>query len=178
MKRLFTSLMLVCAATVAFAQNSILRPRMEIAEFESEENGVSMEVFYMDDESPRVYYLSLGHLGVGSDIVQVQFDPLFELFIPLGNTLDEAIEKMEEIKDYYKQPRLWSTEITGNFAIGYPNNEPVTVTVTSRRLLATKLLEFGIPYEDLVRATYVNRASFSSMVGSLKFYRRLHPNEQ
>ena len=99
MKRFLATLLLASAAAVAFAQNSLIRPRMEIAE--SEENGISLEVFYMDDESPRVYYLSLGHLGVGSDIVQIQFDPLYELFIPLGNTLEESIGKMEEIKEYY-----------------------------------------------------------------------------
>ena len=177
MKRFLTILLLACAAAAAYAQNSILRQRMEIAEFE--ENSVSLEVLYMDDASPRMYYLSLGHLGVGSDIVQIQFDPLYELFIPLGNTLEESIGKMEEIKEYYAQPRLWTTEITGRFAVAYPNDEPVSVNVTSRRLLTSKLLEFSLPSPDgLVRGTLVTRGQFNSLLNSLKFYRRIHPNEQ
>ena len=177
MKRFLATLLLASAAAVAFAQNSLIRPRMEIAEFE--ENGISLEVFYMDDESPRMYYLSLGHLGVGSDIVQIQFDPLYELFIPLGNTLEESIGKMEEIKEYYAQPRLWTTEITGRFAVAYPNDELVSVNVTSRRLLTSKLLEFSLPSPDgLVRGTLVTRGQFNSILNSLKFYQTIHPKEQ
>ena len=178
MKRIFITMLLACIAVVAFAQNSILRPRMEIAEFESEENNVSLEVFYMNDETPRVYYLSLGNLGIGGDIVQIQFDPIFELFIPLGNTLDEAIEKMKDIQDMYKQPRLATTDIVGCFAVGYPNDERLTVKVTSRRLLTSKILEFSIPEEGLVRATHITRSEFNSILNTLKLYRKLHPNEQ
>ena len=160
MKRFLATLLLASAAAVAFAQNSLIRPRMEIAEFE--ENGISLEVFYMD-----------------GDIVQIQFDPLYELFIPLGNTLEESIGKMEEIKEYYAQPRLWTTEITGRFAVAYPNDEPVSVTVTSRRLLTSKLLEFSLPSpDDLVRGTLVTRGQFNSLVNSLRFYRKIHPKEQ
>jgi hypothetical protein len=178
MKRLFITLLLACAAVVAFAQNPILRQRMEIAEIETGEDNIHLQVFYMDDESPRVYYLSLGDLGIGGDIVQVHFDPVYELFIPLGNTLDEAIDKMKDIQDYYKQPRLWSTEITGNFAVAYPSQDPITVTVTSRRLLTTRLLEFSIPADDLVRATHISRSDFTSMLNAVKLYRKIHPNEK
>ena len=178
MKRLFVTILLAAAATVALAQNSILRPRVEIAEVETEETNTELEVFYMNDESPRVYYLSLGHLGIGTDIIQVQFDPVYELFIPLGSTLDEAIEKMKEIQAWYKQPRQWNTEITGSFAVAYPKDEPVTVTVTSRRLLGSKILEFSLPYDELVRATHITKSNFTSILNALKFYRKLHPKEQ
>lgn len=30
------------------------------------------------------YYLSVGHLGIGGDILQINFDRIFELFLPLG----------------------------------------------------------------------------------------------
>ena len=176
-------LVLLCVTVSAFAQDSsLLRQRMEIAQVEAEiaeSIETSLEVFYMDDESPRVYYLSLGNLGVGTDIVQINFDPLFELFIPLGGTLDEAIARMEEIKDFYNEPRLATTELTGCFALAYPNDDLVTVTVTRRQMVFTKLLEFSLPTgsEGIVRATHISRSDFSSLLSGLKLYRKLHPNE-
>lgn len=178
MKRLFVTILLAAAATVAFAQNPILRQRMEIAQVETEETATELEVFYMDDESPRVYYLSLGHLGIGTDIIQVQFDPVYELFIPLGNTLDESIDKMKDIQAWFKQPRQWSTEIGGSFAALYPGSDPVNVTVTSRRLLGTKILEFSLPSDELVRATHITKSDLTSMLNTLKIYRKLHPKEK
>lgn len=183
MKRIFTMLAAVCVATLAFAQNSsLVRPRMEVAAIESgngDDVTTRLEVFYMDDDSPRMYYLSLGNLGIGTDIIQVDFDPAFELFIPLGNTLEEAIASMEEIRDYYALPKLSTVEITGNFAFVYPNDKPVTVTVTRRQNLLTKLLEFSIPAggEDVVRATYVSKMDFNSILSSVKLYKKLHPNQ-
>ena len=183
MKKIITTLILVCITFFTFAQNpSPLRPRMEIADYEVEGEAAidtKLEVFYMNDESPRMYYLSLGNLGVGTDIVQINFDPIFELFIPLGATLDEAIAKMEEIKDFYNQPKLATMELDGSFALAYPSNELVSVTVTRRQLIFTKVLEFSLPTdsEGIVRATHISRSDFNGLLTSLKFYRRLHPDE-
>ena len=185
MKRFFTAALFAFLTVFAYAQNSsVLRQRMELANVETEVGGVfrtELEVFYMDDENPRVYYLSVGNLGIGSDIVQLKFDPVFELFIPLGNSLEEAVEKMGEIRDLYKQPRLSATDLTGIFAAGYPNGNINTVTVTRRQRLSTQLLEFSIPVEgddNLVRATYIGRNDFGSLLTSLKIYKKLHPKEK
>ena len=178
MKRFFVILALAAVALGASAQNSVLRQRMEIAEFESEENNTSISVFYMDDETPRVYYLSLGNLGIGTDIVQVQFDPFYELFIPLGNTLDDAIEKMKDIQDLYKLPRLSSSELDGCFAVAYPDGTSTKVAVTARRFLASKVLEFSLPGDGPVRATHITKGNFSSLLSTLKLYRKIHPNEK
>ena len=177
MKRLFVILALAAVAIGAYAQNSLLRQRMDIAEFESEENNTSISVFYMDDETPRVYYLSLGNLGIGTDIIQVQFDPVYELFIPLGNTLDDAIEKMKDIQDLYKLPRLGSSELDGCFAAAYPDGTSTKVAVTSRRFLATKVLEFSLPGDGPVRATHISKSNFGSLLKTLKLYRKIHPKE-
>ena len=176
-------LALACVCAMGLAQNgSILRPRMEIAEVETEVGEMvdtQLEVFYMDDETPRMYYLSLGNLGIGTDIVQIDFDPAFELFIPLGGTLEEAIAKMEEIKGYYARPRLSTAELTGCFSFAYPTGDPVTVTVTRRQLVFTKLLEFSLPTgsEGIVRATHISKSDFSSLLSSVKFYKKIHPSE-
>ncbi|MBQ6576495.1 MAG: hypothetical protein IJL91_01950, partial [Bacteroidales bacterium] len=75
MKRLIITIALTIFTLSAFAQNNMLAQRMEIVQLEAEDlNTVELEVFYMNDESPRMYYLSLGHLGIGTDILQLTFD--------------------------------------------------------------------------------------------------------
>ena len=184
MRKIILNLALVCVTVLSFGQNkSILRPRIEIADVETEIDGsftTELEVFYMNDENPRVYYLSLGHLGVGTDIIQIQFDPVYELFIPLGGTLEEAIAKMQEIKDFYKAPKKSTMELEGCFAIAYPTSEIIPVKVTRRQLI-TKVMEFSLPVttdQALVRATHIGKSDFGSLLGSLKLYRKLHPKEK
>lgn len=182
MKRFFLTLALAFVAIAGFSQNKVLRPRIEIAQLENDTaiDAIEMEVFYMNDEDPRMYYLSLGHLGVGTDIVQIDFDPAFELFVPLGGTLQEAIAKMEEIKTWFKEDRLTEKELTGLFSVAYPTGDPVTITVTSRRLLASKILEFSLPTgsEGIVRATHISKTEFGSLLSTLKIYKKIHPKQQ
>ena len=163
MKKVLLSLALVCVTVLSFGQNnSILRPRIELVEVETEIDEAfttELEVFYMNDENPRMYYLSLGHLGVGTD---------------------EAIAKMQEIKDFYKAPRKSTMELNGCFAVAYPNNEIIPVKVT-RRQFVTKVLEFSLPTEGtqpLVRATHIGKNDFGSLLSSLKLYKKLHPKEK
>ena len=60
MKRLIITIALTIFTLGAFAPNNMLAQRMEIVQLETEDlNTVELEVFYMNDESPRVYYLSL-----------------------------------------------------------------------------------------------------------------------
>lgn len=178
MKRLLTTVALACVTLFAVAQNSILRPRVDIAQVESDDV-IEMEVFYMNDESPRMYYLSVGNLGVGSDIVQVHFDPVYELFIPLGTSLDEAVARMEQLKTYFKMPRRTTTGVMGYFSIANPSGEMVPVTITTRRFLLTRILEFSLPTDadGVVRATHISRAEFRSLLSGVKIYRKIHPNE-
>ena len=50
---------------------------MELATVETEVGGyetAQMEVFQMRDSG--TYWLSVGHLGIGTDLVQLEFDPV------------------------------------------------------------------------------------------------------
>ncbi|MBO7070858.1 MAG: hypothetical protein J6W09_06155 [Bacteroidales bacterium] len=177
MKRIILTLMLACISVFAFAQkSSLLRPRMEIAEITKEEK-TRLEIFYMNDESPRMYYLSLGNLGVGSDYVQLEIDPATELFLPLGGTVDEAIDRMEQLISLYKMDNMESTEVDGYFSLLYPTGDLMPVKVTYTKLLLSNVLAFSIPTEiqDVVRATYVHRSDMRSILSSLKFYKKLYP---
>lgn len=181
MKRLLVVLAaaLMAATTLSAQVLEKAAQRMELATVETETGGhetASLEVFRLRDSG--TYWLSVGHLGIGGDLVQLQFDPVFELFIPLGNTLEEALEKLKELKDFYRKPRLATMEVQGSLAALYPGESFEPVTVTSRRLLGTKILSFSVKRDDLVRATYITKADFGSLLFSLKAYKTLHPKEK
>ena len=153
--------------------------RLELAVVETEVGGhetAQLEVFKMNDTG--TYWLSVGHLGIGSDLVQLEFDPVFELFIPLGNSLEEALAKMKELQAFYKQPRLSTMEVQGCLSALYPGENLETVTVTARRLLTSNILSFSLQRDDFVRATYISKSDFGSLVFSLKAYKALHPKEK
>lgn len=178
-KKIFITLLLAMLPLMASAQ--ILEKaaqRSEIATVETELEDMpttELQVFRMDNDGS--YWLSVGHLGVGIDIVQIQFDPVYELFIPLGNTLDEALETLSDLQAFYKKPRLSTMEIQGCLAAIVPNDNLEPVTVTSRRFLTSKILSFSVIRDDLVRATFISRSDFGSLVLSVKMYRKIHPKE-
>lgn len=180
MKKIFTILVLAAVCTTASAQ--VLEKasqRLELATLETEIGGfetAELEVFEMHDSG--TYWLSVGHLGIGTDLLQLQFDPVYELFIPLGDSLEEAVEKMNELKAFYKKPRLSEMQIDGCLAALYPGENFEPVTVTSRRLLGSKILSFSVKRDDMVRATYITKSDFGALVFSLKGYKALHPNEK
>ena len=181
MKR-FLLILAVAVMTASTLSAQVLQKasqRLEVATVETEIGGfetAELEVFQMHDTG--TYWLSVGHLGIGSDLVQLQFDPVFELFIPLGDSLEEALAKMKELQAFYKQPRLSAMEVQGCLAAMYPGENFEPVTITSRRLLGTKILSFSLQRDDLVRATYITKADFGSLVFSLKAYKALHPKEK
>ena len=104
MKRLITLLAALTLTVAAFAQRSLLQPRLEIVEIEADaDNAAPFQVFWMEDEGVNHYYLSVGNLGVGNNFIQFHVDPLYELFIPLGASIEEAIETLEMLKEFYKR---------------------------------------------------------------------------
>ncbi|MBQ9173746.1 MAG: hypothetical protein IJV54_12335 [Bacteroidales bacterium] len=153
--------------------------RTEIASVESETTGdwVSVQsVLRMEDDGS--YWLSLGHAGIGSDILQIEFDPVTELFISLGNSLDEAIETMKEIQALYKEPRLSTSLVQGCLTAISPDKESLEeVTVTSRKLLTSRLLSFSVERGEMVRSASISKSEFGSLLVSLKLYKKLHPKE-
>ena len=183
MKTIFKiAITLLIAAMPALASAQVLQKasqRLELAVVETEIGGhetAQLEVFKMNDTG--TYWLSVGHLGIGSDLVQLEFDPVFELFIPLGNSLEEALAKMKELQAFYKNSRLSTMEVQGCLSALYPGENLEPVTITSRRLLTSKILSFSVQRDDFVRATYISKSDFGSLVFSLKAYKTLHPKEK
>lgn len=179
MKRLISILILLALSTAAFAQGSILKQTLEIAEVEINDGAVSLSVFDMPEEDQHQYYLCVGTLGIGDDFIQLNIDPVFQLFIPLGGSLIEAQAKLEEFKAIVKQPAGTELETIGTLALANPSTgELEPVFVTSRRFLTQKIIEFSIRRYGYVRATHVPKVDFSSLITSVKLYRKLHPKEK
>ena len=66
MKRLVSIVLVLMWAVVGFAQGSILKQTLEIAEVEVD---VTISVFNMPEEGQNQYCLCVGTLGIGNDVV-------------------------------------------------------------------------------------------------------------
>ena len=175
MKKIICLICAVVLAASAFAQSSLFRHRLEIASVNTEENGVNLQVFKMGDTGR--YYLSVGTLGIGDDYIQVQIDPISELFIPLGDNLGEAYEALQGIQACYTMDDGESSQIDGCLSIAYPNDQLEPVRLTYMKLPLSNILEFSISRGEWIRATHVPRMEFRSLVNGVKFYKKLHQKE-
>lgn len=178
MKRFFFTLVLVFATIVSFGQQSKIPQRLEIAEVEINNGDVNLEVFKVPSDDGLRYFLSVGNLGIGDDVVQIQFDPIFELFIPLGNSLAEAMETLAQLQSVYKKTPGDSVEVEGCLALAFPNENRESVKVTCRKYLLRRMLEFSVEREGYIRSTHIYKSDFSSLMTSMKIYRKIHPKEQ
>ena len=170
-------LLIMAFPIISFAQDHKLPNRLEIAEVGVDEGDVQIEIFALLRDGQKSYYLSVGDLGVGNNVVQLHVDPLFELFIPLGNTLAEAQENLEMMKAMFKQSKGDTMQATGCLDLAFPGENLETVTITYTRFMLTHMLEFSVQREGYLRATHITRSQFKSLVNSLKLYRKLHPKE-
>ena len=179
MKRIVSTLFVFVWTFVAFAQGSVLKQTLEIAEVEINDGEVSLSVFDMPEEGQHQYFLSAGTLGIGDDFIQLQIDPVFQLFLPLGNTLEEAQAKLEVFKELAKEPSGTEIEAVGTLALANPSTgdmEPVFLT--SRRSLFRHLVEFSVRRNGYVRATYIGRSDLGALITGVKLYRKIHPDEE
>lgn len=168
----------LCWAVGAFAQESKIPQMNEIVTLEDDDGDNLLQVFSLLSEEGKHYYLCVGELGFGDDVVQVLFDPIFKLFIPLGDTLDEAIETLREMQELFKQPKGTYIEMPGCLTLGFPDeNKMETVKITYIRPILTRYLSFSLEREGYIRAAHVSKSDLGSIAASVKFHRKLHPKE-
>ncbi|MBO4340272.1 MAG: hypothetical protein J5835_02435 [Bacteroidales bacterium] len=179
MKRIITLIVLAVVCTAAFAQEKkkLFRETTEIAQIENGDKEVM--VFSMPENGQEHYYLCVGTLGVGDKVIQFNVDPLFNLFIPIGNTLAEAQDTLDQLKELAKQSKGAEMEMVGSVAIGYPDdslNEPVTVRAF--KFLVEKKLEFSVKRGEYFRSAYLTKIDITALANGVKMYRKLHPKQQ
>lgn len=156
---------------------SELSKRKEIASIGNEDGTKRVEILSIAQDEGETYFLSVGHLGYGDDFIQVYFDPFHELFIPLGSTLEEVEAMMQQLKDFCKQPQGATMETMGCLSKFFPNDKLEKVTLTHNRLLLNNLIRFSVEREGELRATFVKLSDINSLLSSLKWYRKIHPNK-
>lgn len=179
MKRIICVIAVLFTTVAAFAQGSILKQTLDIAEVEINDGQVTLSVFNMPEEGQNHYYLCVGTLGIGDDFIQLQIDPVFQLFIDLGGTLAEAQAKLETMKALASEPAGTELEAVGFLALANPSMaEPEPVYMTSRRFLTQKLVEFSVKRNGFIRATHIGRMDIGSLLSSVKLYRKIHKKEK
>ena len=176
MKKIVSIIILLMLNAPVFAQNARIPQIYEIAQIEKD-GDLALQVFSIPKDGQQCYYLDAGTLGIGDKVIQIQIDPLYRLFIPLGETLTEALETLGRLQDLYKEPVGTVTEISGCFAPAFPNESRETVTITSRKLLLSRMLEFSIERDGYIRATHITKSDLGSLITTVKLYRKIHPKE-
>ena len=171
MKRIIIFAAALLLSAGAFAQEGKLPQVMDIVTIENNNNGDVFGVFTVKQDGEMQYYLNLGNLGIGDKVVQLLFDPVFKLYIPLGSTIDEAAETLAAIQELYNEPVGTVTEYPGNFAPLLPTETLETVKVTTRKTLFGRRLEFALEREGYIRATSVSKSDFSSLMFNFKLNR-------
>ena len=146
----------------------------EIAEVEDSNGDNVMDVFAHNKDGKTQFYLNVGNLGIGDDVVQLLFDPVFKLYIPLGETFTEAMESLTEMQKLFKAAPGTVTEYMGNFAPLAPTEKLETVKVTTRKGLFTRNLEFALEREGYIRATSVSKSDFGNLMTNLKLNKKLY----
>lgn len=175
MKRIAVFFLALTLSVAASAQKYDITKLVDIAEVESGDQSI-LSVFSIPDETGQATcFLCVGSMGLGDEIIQIDVDPINKLFIPLGLTRAEIMETLEGLRQHFEEPAGTSVEVTGCFAPAIPNENRETVTVTSRKVLFSKKLEFKIERDGVTRATYVSRSDFKNLMVNVKLNQRWLP---
>ena len=177
-KKSFAILMVALLPVIAFAQTSRFPNRRELVEFNDEDGDLKYEVYAMDDNGHSTYYLCVGHLGFGDNVVQVYLDPVTTLSVYLGDSLAEAVDAIIGLQELVKGDNGATVEKTGYLSLGIPDDKPETVTITTRKGLLGRSLDFSLDRGDYIRATSLSRSDVNEIAAGLKGYKRIHPKEQ
>ena len=175
MKRIVLFFLALTLTVAASAQHYDITKLVEIADVESNDQSI-LSVFSIPDENGQVTcFLCVGTMGMGDEIIQIHVDPVNMLFIPLGSTREEVMQTLERLKQHFSEPDGTSAEVTGCFAPAIPNGNRETVTVTTRKVLFGKKLEFKLERDGVTRATYVSRSDFKTLMVNVKLNKRWLP---
>ena len=179
MKAHFKALVFVLLVAVPFFSSAQdfkdkIYQRKDIVELESGEDNehTPLDIFAMKAPDSTRFYLSVGNLGVGDNVIQIQFDPIFELFLEIGETLSQAEATLYKIQDMYNQEEGTSMQLNGSLAVGFPNKDIEPVTITRKSFMLTKYLEFSVVRDGYIRATSISKSDFNSLMLTYKMNRK------
>ena len=184
MKRFFITMSLVFVALIGFAQDIPAGMRVEIASAEQDKE--VFEIFkYKDDEGTVGYYLSVGkvfkilEIFRDADALNSSFDHINESCIWLGATSEEAAATLDSIIALYDEDVQTTREFEGRASTGSEKlGKPNTITcVVQKKLLGGKRLQFIFTSGKHTANTYLNKSTAKQLRWSMKFNKKLHPND-
>lgn len=178
MKRIATLFAALLCTAGLFAQTSKLPNVKEIVSVEDENSGETVEVVNIPIDGVNRYWLHVGNMGIGNKTVQVELDPVYRLYIPLGNNITDAVAAMEAIKTLYKEPKGTMREVQGSFKPFFPTEETEAVQVYRHQPFLTNQLQFVIERDGYERVAYLSKSDFGTLLRGLKLYGKLHPSEK
>jgi hypothetical protein len=167
---------LICTASL-FAQNSQLPVVKEIVSITNENTNRTVDVVNIPVDGVNRYFLHVGNMGIGDKVAQIELDPVYRLYIPLGNNITDAVTAMEALNTLYKEPKGTMREIQGSFKPFFPTEETETVQVYRHQPLLTNQLQFVIERDGYSRVAYLDKSDFNSLLNGLKLHGKLYPSE-
>ena len=177
MKRIaFLFAALICTVGL-FAQTSTLPIVKEIVSIENENTGETMEIVNIPIDGVNRYFLHVGNMGIGDKVVQINLDPVYRLYIPLGNNITDAVAYMEDLKTLFKEPKGTMREIQGSFKPFFPTEETDTVQVYKYKFLLSSKLQFVIERDGYDRVAYIAKSEFNALLNGLKLHGKMYPSE-
>ena len=177
MKRIASLFAAIICSVGLFAQTSQPPVVKEIVSLTSESTGQTVDVVNIPIDGVNRYFLHVGNMGIGDKVVQVELDPVYRLFIPLGNNITDAVAAMEDLKTLYKEPKGTMREIQGSFKPFFPTEETETVQVYRHQPLLTNQLQFVIERDGYSRVAYLDKSDFNALLNGLKLHGKLYPSE-
>ena len=173
-KTILASVLLSLVAVGASAQKINLPQVSTIVEI-GDDDQTLFEVFSTEKDGQNLYYMSMYNVGVDGKILIIR-DPISQIFLHLGTSLDEAIGYLENLKSFFDQEVGFEADVTGSLGIGWPKDEARPVHVCYRRFVS-KFLEFTIEASGDTRISNITKSQLNSTLRSVKFYKKLHPKE-
>lgn len=177
MKKLISLFVAIICAASLFGQTTKLPVVLDVVTIENENTGETVDIVNIPIDGVNRYYLHVGNMGIGNKVVQVNLDPIYRLYIPLGNNITEAIKAMEDLKTLFKEDKGATREIKGSFEPFFPTEDLLTVQVSKFKFLVENKLQFVIECDGFSRVAYMAKSDFNSLLRGLKLYGKIHRSE-
>lgn len=178
MKKALSIIFALVCTSLLFAQGGKFPTVKEIVTIEDEDTGRTVDVVNIPVDGVNHYWLHVGTMGIGDKIVQVELDPVYRLYIPLGNNVTEAVACMEDLKTLFKEPNGTMREVQGSFKPFFPGQDMETIQVYRHKFLLSNQLQFVLERDGYLRVAYLGKSEYNSLLRGLKFHGKLHPSER
>ena len=182
MKRVLIIIALSLFASFSFAQNIPAGMRMEISEFETDDNEYSV-FSYKDEDGTFGYYLSLGRVYhllelVRDDITDASFDHVDEVCLCMGTTIEEAFAFIDTLLALREKEPGTTVDFRCRMTngAGHLTDYSTATCVVVKRFLQTKRLCFHFVSGRRTAEADIKKTELKNLRLNMKINNKLHPN--